>query len=73
MPLTLEQFGINSLSSSERLELVELIWNSIDDDAPVTPTEWHRQELDRRIAAADADPGAVEPWETVMARLSSQQ
>lgn len=33
------------------------------------PPEWHLRELARRVAAADADPGAFEPWEAVYARL----
>jgi putative addiction module component (TIGR02574 family) len=70
MTLTLEQFGIDRLSPQERLELINLIWDSIPDDAPFTPPDWHLRELERRVAAADADPGAAEPWEAVLARLS---
>lgn len=33
------------------------------------PPDWHIKELERRIAAADANPGAGEPWETVLTRL----
>lgn len=70
MNLTLEQFGIHHLSPQQRLELIDLIWDSLPDDAPWTPPDWHLRELERRIAAADADPGAAEPWEDVLARLS---
>ncbi len=70
MSLTLEQFGIDRLSVPQRMELIDLLWDSIPDDAPFTPPAWHIEELQRRIAAADANPGAAEPWETVLARLS---
>jgi putative addiction module component (TIGR02574 family) len=50
--------------------LIGLIWDSLPDDAPYAPPDWHIQELERRIAAADANPEAAEPWETVLARLS---
>jgi putative addiction module component (TIGR02574 family) len=70
MTMTLEQFGIDRLSPQERFELISLIWDSIPDDAPFTPPDWHPRELERRIAAADANPGAAEPWEAVLARLS---
>lgn len=70
MALTLEQFGIDRLTPQQRYELIGLLWDSLPDDSPFTPPEWHLRELDRRIAAADADPGAAEPWETVLARLS---
>lgn len=70
MDLTLEQFGIDRLSPEQRLELIDLIWDSFPSDAPFTPPDWHLRKLERRIAAADADPAAAEPWETVRARLS---
>ncbi|HTU93961.1 MAG TPA: addiction module protein [Gemmataceae bacterium] len=70
MDLTLEQFGIDRLNPQQRLELLGLIWDSLPDGPPFMPPDWHLRELERRIAAADADPGAAEPWETVRARLS---
>ena len=73
MGLTLEQFGIDRLSPQERFELIGLLWDSLPDDAPFTPPEWHLRELERRIAAADAEPSAAEPWEALLARLSRKQ
>lgn len=70
MEMTLEQFGIDRLSPQQRYELIALIWDSLPDDAPFAPPDWHLRELERRLAAADANPGAAEPWETVLARLS---
>jgi putative addiction module component (TIGR02574 family) len=70
MVLTLELFGIDRLTPKERCELIELIWDSLPDGAPNAPPARHLRELERRIAAADANPGAADPWETVLARLS---
>jgi len=70
MNMTLEQFGIDRLSLEERCELIDLIWDSLPDDAPFTPPDWHLRELERRISDADANPGGGEPWEQVLARLS---
>jgi putative addiction module component (TIGR02574 family) len=70
MSLNLSQFGIDRLDAQQRVELIGLIWDSLPDDAPYTPPDWHIQELERRIAAADANPDAAEPWEVVLARLS---
>jgi putative addiction module component (TIGR02574 family) len=70
MGLTLEQFGIDRLSSEQRCELINLIWDSLPPDTPFAPPDWHLRELERRVAAADADPGAAEPWQQVLARLS---
>lgn len=70
MNMTLEQFGIDRLNFQQRVELINLLWDSLPKDAPFSPPEWHLRELEKRIAAADADPGAAEPWEAVRARLS---
>jgi putative addiction module component (TIGR02574 family) len=70
MDLTLEQFGIDRLSPQQRFELIGIIWDSLLSDTPFTPPDWHLRELEKRIVAADADPGAAEPWEAVLARLS---
>ena len=70
MDLTLEQFGMDRLSPQQRLELIGLLWDSLPDETPFVPPDWHRRELERRVAAADADPGAAEAWEQVLARLS---
>lgn len=72
MSLTLEQFGIDRLSPKQRMELLDLIWDSLPADEPFVPPDWHIRELERRVAAADAAPGASEPWETVLARLSNK-
>lgn len=70
MGLTLEQFGIDNLSPLQRLELIGLLWDSLPDDVPFVPPEWHQRELEQRIAAADADPDAAESWAVVRERLS---
>lgn len=69
MSLSLQQFGIDQLNNAQRLELISLIWDSLPDDAPFVPPAWHLDLLERRVAAADAAPSAVESWESVQARL----
>jgi len=72
MALSLEQFGIDRLTPQQRLELISLLWDSLPADVSLPPPEAHLQELERRIAAADANPEAAEPWELVRARLSKK-
>ncbi len=68
MTPTLESLGIHNLSVAERLDLVEAIWNSIAEEVERAPlTEAQRQEIDRRLAAHEADPSAAIPWEQVQA------
>ena len=71
MVASLEQFGIDRLAVEDRLELIGLIWDSVAAEQVPTPIpEWHRRELSRRIAAADANPEAGIPWEVVRARIA---
>lgn len=69
MPSTLQEFGIDRLSTEDRLALAEAIWESVAQEAAQTPlTETQRLELERRLADSIARPDAVTPWETVKAR-----
>jgi putative addiction module component (TIGR02574 family) len=69
MSRTIQDLGIDQMSPEDRLRLLEEIWDSL---APIDQLEIpgsHREELDRRLAAADADPSAGSPWEEVRTRL----
>jgi putative addiction module component (TIGR02574 family) len=61
MSVTLEQFGLDRLPPEERLELLELLWDSLGE-GNFSPPEWHIRELEKRRAAAEADPNAGVPW-----------
>jgi putative addiction module component (TIGR02574 family) len=65
-----------SLSLRERIELVEAIWDSVAEDADlesVPVPEWHREELDRRLARVESDPDAGSPWPAVRNRLERRR
>jgi len=58
------------LSAAERLELVEELWDSIaDDDPALVLTDAQREDLERRLAEADADPTGGSPWEEARERI----
>ncbi len=58
------------LSAAERLELVEELWDSIADaDEALLLTDAQREDLDRRLAEADADPASGSPWAEVRERI----
>jgi putative addiction module component (TIGR02574 family) len=69
MSPTLQDLGIDRLSIEDRLRLIGEIWDSITPIDQMEIPESHREELDRRLAAAEADPIAGKPWEEVRARL----
>lgn len=73
MSPTLKALGIDRLSVAQRILLVEEIWDSIAAEGAEVPlTEAQRQDLQRRLAAYEADPKAGSSWEEVKARLRRQ-
>ena len=61
---------ILALPVTERVRLVEAIWDSISAIPEALPlTQWQREELDRRLAEFEADPDAGATLEEVFARL----
>ena len=73
MNVSLESLGIDRLSVTDRLEIIGQIWDSIGNSGEVSPLpEWHRQELERRRAAGEAQPEVGIPWEIVKARLADR-
>jgi putative addiction module component (TIGR02574 family) len=61
---------IKQMSVAERLGLISALWDSIPNSLEELPIpEWHREELERRLADADANPDAAIPWEEVRQRL----
>lgn len=56
------------LPMDERLRLVEDIWDSIAATPEAVPMpEWHKTELERRLANPEPGPGLS--WEEVRAKL----
>ena len=51
MPIQLEALGLDKLSMQERLDLIEVLWDSLPEklDASMIP-DWHVAELAKRRA-----------------------
>jgi putative addiction module component (TIGR02574 family) len=62
---------IGNLSADEKLELLDVLWESLEADAPLTDTQ--RAELDHRMARYEQNPTDVIPWEQVRAALFKKQ
>jgi putative addiction module component (TIGR02574 family) len=70
---SLPDFDFTKLTISERLDLISALWDSIPDSDKAFPVpDWHRRELERRLAEADANPDAAIPWEDVKKRLNEK-
>lgn len=64
------------LSLAERLELVQELWDSIAEECEREPyplSDEQRQDLERRLAEADADPTGGAPWQEVRERIRHRQ
>jgi putative addiction module component (TIGR02574 family) len=60
------------LSPRQRLDLIEALWESLDDkDVPVT--EAQRAELDRRIAGFEQDREQSISWDQLSAELRQRR
>ena len=69
MNITLEQFGLDRLSTEDRLAVAEAIWDSVEREAEAASLSVEqRAELERRLADSIARPEAVTPWEVIKAR-----
>lgn len=62
-----------ALSPAERIDLAEMLWDSVEpkDLPPLTPEQ--KQEIDRRMAAHENDPSTAIPWEDVRDWLRSRR
>ena len=73
MHATAKSLGIDRLSLAERILLVEEIWDSIAAEAEALDIpQFHKDELDRRLAAYHSDSHAGASWEEMRTRLQKQ-
>jgi putative addiction module component (TIGR02574 family) len=58
------------LPLTDRIKLVEDIWNSIADEPDALPlTKEQEHELDRRLALMKRNPGRALPWAEAKRRI----
>jgi putative addiction module component (TIGR02574 family) len=70
---TLQELGIDRLSIEERLALAQQLWESVATDLERQPLPAaQRAELERRVAAADANPAEGVLWEVVRAEARAR-
>lgn len=70
MAQSIADIDLEQLTISQRLDLIERLWDSIPDSSDAfTSPEWHRREIEQRLIAADAGSSMSIPWETVREQL----
>ena len=54
---------IRQLGVTDRLRLIEDVWNTLTElPEQVEIPAWHRAELDARLATHESDPSTARPW-----------
>jgi len=73
MSIIVEQ-NVLALSISERIQLVEDIWDSIEKvPESIQLSEEQKIELDSRLDGYHNDPGKGSPWNVVCERIKSRK
>ena len=69
---TLSREDINQMSDAEKLELIDELWDSLEDKAfPLTPEQM--AELDRRMETFDEDIKHAISWDEYKAKRAARQ
>jgi putative addiction module component (TIGR02574 family) len=64
---------LEQLSPSERLQLIEDLWDSLAATPEVIPFhDWQKSELDRRKALLDANPSSALTWDEIVRRVRAR-
>ena len=68
-----KSLGVDKMSVGDRWQLVEEILDTLANDSENSDIpQSHKDELDRRLAAAEANPRAGASWKEVKARLQGR-
>jgi putative addiction module component (TIGR02574 family) len=73
MAVNMADYGLDQLSVEDRFTLAQQLWDSIAEAVnrlPLSPAQ--QQEVDRRLAAHQANPQAAIPWEQVEAEARAR-
>jgi putative addiction module component (TIGR02574 family) len=61
---------LRRLSVEDRLQLLEDVWTSLDEERDRLPIPgWHEEELERRLMSFEDNPDAGSAWPEVKKRL----
>jgi len=65
--------SVFDLSPSEKLQLVEDLWDDLATTPEAVPVhDWQKEELARRKANLMKNPASGRPWEEVQRRIRSR-
>ena len=69
----LSRESIRDLSPTERMRLIELLWESFVEDPSALPvTDEQRVEVRRRLEEHERDPNSAKPWSQVRSEFERE-
>ena len=72
--MSLPAIDLEQLTTEERLELIERLWDSLGAATSTLPlTAPQRDELDRRLDELDREGPTGTPWDEAIRRIRSSQ
>ena len=66
------RIDLSELTPTERLSLIDDLWESLSDDAALPISSSLGRELDRRVEEARQNPEAGRPWEAIRSDLEGR-
>jgi putative addiction module component (TIGR02574 family) len=64
---------LSTLPVGDRLRIVHAIWDTLPDDVDLSPSAEQQAEIDRRLAAHDADPTTAISHDEMMRRIEKRR
>ncbi|WP_047814599.1 addiction module protein [Rhodopirellula islandica] len=64
---------LSTLPVGDRLRVVHAIWDTLPDDVDLSPSAEQQAEIDRRLAAHDADPSTAISHDEMMRRIAKRR
>lgn len=64
---------LSTLPVGDRLRVVHAIWDTLPDDVDLSPSVEQQAEIDRRLAAHDADPSTAISHDEMMRRIEKRR
>ena len=69
IPASVPLDDLLALTTLEKIALIGVLWDSIDEQESIPIPDWQLEELDRRAAAVEANPEPTIPWEVILERI----
>jgi len=64
------ELPLETMSTVEKLKVIESVWASLDDPSALPVPEWHRTLLDERRQRLESGDVTLSSWEDAKKRLN---